>query len=82
MLLNEFPLPSLSLLEEISQGGVYPIKSAKLLLEKKKISKVVVQMIDEMYLQKSQEYCGGELIGCDEDGNLFKGLLGFIIVGL
>ena len=35
-----------------------------------------------MYLQKSQEYCGGELIGCDEDGNLFKGLVGFMIVGL
>ena len=30
---------------------------------------------------KSQEYCGGKLIGCD-DGNLFKGLIGFMIVGL
>lgn len=82
MLLDEFPLPSLSLLEKISQGGVDPIKSAKLLLEKEKISKDVVLMIDEMYLQKSAEYCGGELIGCDEDGNLFKGLVGFMIVGL
>ena len=62
--------------------GVDPIKSAKLLLEKEKISKDVVLMIDEMYLQKSQEYCGGELIGCDEDGNLFEGLVGFMIVGL
>ena len=74
MLLNEFPLPSLSLLEKISKGGVDPIKSAKLLLEKEKISKDVVLMIDEMYLQKSQEYCG-ELIGCSEDSNLFKGLV-------
>ena len=35
MLLNEFPLPSLSILEKISQGGVDPIKSAKHLLEGK-----------------------------------------------
>ena len=39
-------------------------------------------MIDAIYLQKSPEYCGGELIGCEEDGNLFKGLIGFMIVGL
>ena len=29
-----------------------------------------------------KKYCGGELIGCDEDSNLFKGLLGSMIVGL
>ena len=60
-------------------GGVDRITYAKLLLEKEKISKDVVLMIDEMYLQKSQEYCGGE---CGEEGNLFKGLVGFMIVRL
>ena len=38
-------------------------------------------MIDEMYLQRSQEYCVVDLIGCDEDGKLVKGLVGFMIVG-
>ena len=28
------------------------------------------------------EYFGCKIIGCDEDGNLFEGLVGFIIVGL
>ena len=35
-----------------------------------------------MYLQKSEEYFGGDLIGCGEDGNLYKGLVCFMIVGL
>ena len=39
-------------------------------------------MIDEMYLQKSEEYHGGEIVGCDEEGKLYKGLVGFMIVGL
>ena len=30
----------------------------------------------------SQEYWGCELIGCDDDGNLFNGLVWFMIVGL
>ena len=59
-----------------------PTKSAKLLPEKEKIPKDDVLMMDEMYLQKSQNYCGGEYFGCDEDVNLFKGLIGFMIVWL
>ena len=70
-LLDEIPL---QLLEKISQGGVDPIKSAKFSLEKENISKDVVLMIDEMYLQKSQVYLSV--------GNLFKGLVGFMIVVL
>ena len=35
-----------------------------------------------MYLQKSEEYVGGELVGVDEDGELFKGIISFMIVGL
>ena len=31
-------------------------------------------MFDEMYLQKREEYGGGELVGIDEDGELFKGI--------
>ena len=50
LLLEEFSMPSLSLLEKISKGGVDPVKSAKLLLAKGRISEDVILMIDEMYL--------------------------------
>ena len=32
--------------------------------------------------KKSEEYVGGELVGVDEDGELFKGIISFMIVGL
>ena len=35
-----------------------------------------------MYLQKCEEYFGGELKRCGEDGNLYKGLVCYMIVGL
>ena len=82
LLLEEFPMPSLSLLEKISKGGVDPVKSDKLLLAKGRISEDVILMIDEIYLQKSEEYHCGEIVGCDEEGKLYKGLVGFMIVGL
>ena len=39
-------------------------------------------IFDEMYLQKSQEYFGGEMIGGDDEGELYKGIICFMIVGL
>ena len=38
-------------------------------------------LLDEMYLQKSCDY-HGSIIGKDEDGNFFNGILVFMIVGL
>ena len=35
-----------------------------------------------MYLQKSQEYFGGEMIGCDDQGELCKDIVCFMIVDL
>ena len=37
MLLEEFPLPSLSYLKTLSQGGVEPVKALKLMLQYGKI---------------------------------------------
>ena len=68
--------------KKITKGGIDPVKAAKLLLDKDLISKDIVLMIDEMYLQKSVEYSSGEMIGCDEDDSMFKGIVGFMIVGL
>ena len=39
-------------------------------------------MVDEMYLQKGTQFHGGEYIGADEDGNLYKGIVVLMIAGL
>ena len=39
-------------------------------------------MVDEMYLQKATQYHGGEYVGADEEENLYKGIVAFMVVGL
>ena len=73
LLLEEFPFPSISYLKKLSQGGIEPLKACKLLLEQGKMDKDVTLMLDEIYLQKEEQYQGGKTIGADENGNLFKG---------
>ena len=44
---------------------------------------VMIQFIvDEMILQKSSDYHGGQMIGQDENGNYYSGILTFMIFGL
>ena len=33
-------------------------------------------------MQKSAQYQSGEYVGVDEEGNLFKGIVAFMLVGL
>ena len=47
LLLNEFPLPSISYLRQLSAGGVDAIKAATLLREESKIREDVELMLDE-----------------------------------
>ena len=47
-----------------------------------KISEDVGMIFDEMYLQKSQEFFWGEMIGCDDEGELYQGIVCFMIVGM
>ena len=82
LLLNEFPLPSISYLRQLSAGGVDAIKAATLLREEGKIREDVELMLDEMYLQKSTEFQNGNMIGKDETGEFYKGILVLMIVGL
>ena len=35
-----------------------------------------------MYLQKVEEYCGGSMVGANENDELYKGLVAFMIVGM
>ena len=39
-------------------------------------------MADEMYLQKCTQFHGGEYIGADVEGNLYKGVVALMIQGL
>ena len=53
-----------------------------MLHEKGEISSDVILMVDEMYLQKSTQYQSGEYVGADTEGNLYKGIMAFMVVGL
>ena len=82
MLMNEFKLPSLSLLKKLTTGRIDTMKAAKALKNNGNISEDVIVIFDEMYVQKCEEYTGGETIGADEDGELYKGIICFMIVGM
>ena len=55
------------------------IKSVKNTLWKGFFSHDCILTIDEMYLPKSPQYQSGE---CVEEGNLYKGIFAFMVVGL
>ena len=82
LLMKEFPFPSLSLLKKMTEGQLEAVKCAKSLKSQGVISEDVVLMFDKMYLQKCEEYCGGEIIGENENNELYKGFLSFMTVGL
>ena len=75
-------MPFLLLLKKLKRGNVNVLNACKYLRENGKISDDLVVIVDEMYLRKSVQYCKGHLIGCDEKGELFKGIVMFIIKGL
>ena len=82
LLLEQFPLPSFSLLKKINKGGVELLKSVKCLINQNKIDKDVVLLMDEIYLQKEAQYQGGRMIGVDNEGILCKDVMTFMIVSL
>ena len=62
-------------------GGIDPVKALQSLLKDDTVSVDSVLLLDKMYLQKPCDYHDGSIIGKDEDGNFFNGILVFIIVG-
>ena len=82
ILQEQFPLPSFSLLRKLHNGGVDPLKAIKLLLNEGSINSDIALLLDEIYIQKEVSYQDGEVVGKDEDGNLYKGVMVFMIVGL
>ena len=82
MLIEHFLLPPLSLLHKIRCGTTDTVKCAQVLRNESKISNDVHLMVDEMYLQKCEEHFAGDLVGCNSESELYKGLVYFIIVNL
>ena len=82
LLLEKFPLPSFSLLNKLQKGGVDAVKAIKMLKDKGHMSKKVILIIDEMFLQKCAQYQAGVYTGTDVSGELYKGILSFMITGL
>ena len=58
------------------------MKAAKILLENGSILSDIILMTDEIYLQQGIQFHSGEWIGADENGELFKGIVAFVINGL
>ena len=57
-------------------------KAAKMLLDNGSISSDVMFLYVEIYIQRSKEYVGGVSYGADEQGQLYKGVVCFMIIGL
>ena len=82
MLLEYFPLPYLPLLSKIIKRKTGAIKYAQALKKNGKISEDICLLLDEMHLQKCEEYFGGELTGSDKSEELDKGIVCFMIEGM
>ena len=67
VLIENFPMPYLSLLSKIQQGGVDALKALKTLYEKGSFSCDCILIIVEMHLQKSAQYQSGMYVGVDEE---------------
>ena len=72
----------MSLLKKWTSGFIDSVKAAKLLLEKEAMSKNCLFLVDEIYLQKSIQFHGGNFIGWNEEGTLYKGIVVFMIMSL
>lgn len=69
LVLKKFPMHPISLLNKIKQGAADPLITLKMLDDRGDILCYLVFMVDEMYLQKTTQYQGGEYVGTNEEGN-------------
>ena len=79
-LLQDITLPSLSLLQKINSGTIDAAKCVNALRIKGNNSEDICLIFDEMYLLKSEDYFRREMIGCVDEGELYKGIVCFMIV--
>ena len=75
--MEKLPLPSFNLLKKIQRGGIDAVKAIQRLLQQRAVSKDSVLLVDEMYLDKCEQYSSGKMVGADAEGNLYKGIVSF-----
>ena len=59
-----------------------PIKVVKVLLDQEKVGEDVIFLLHETYLQKDVQHQSCNLVGVDSEGNLFTGIMTFMINSL
>ena len=79
---ENFPIPSLSLLQKLRKGNLDAMKVSTYLRKNGKLSNDSTVMVDEMYLRKCVQYSVSKFIGCDKTGEFYKGIIVFMIQGL
>ena len=79
---QQFPLLSLRLLKKLTEDGIEPLKAAKVFLEQGKTGTDVALLFDEVYIQKDSQYQDGKLVDAVNEGNLYKGVIKFMINSL
>ena len=79
---EKFGIHSLSLLHKTASGNIEKAAVTTAWTQQRRISEDVILILDEIYLQKFEEYFGGHAFRTNEDGDLYKGMLCFMIVGL
>ena len=82
LFLDELPLPSISLLNKITEGNIDALREAKLLLENSSICNDIVVLFDGIYLQKCVECCRGEIFGSNINNVIYKSTVCFMIIEL
>ena len=75
LLQENFPLPSLSLLQKLRKGNFDAMKVCTYLRENGKLSNDITVMVDEMYLRKCVQYSAANLLVATKRVNFTKVLL-------
>ena len=58
------------------------MKAAKVVRENRSIPEEIILMFDEIHMQLTEEYVGGESFGWEEERQLYKEVVCYMIVGL
>ena len=70
------------MVKKLTTGSIDVLAAAKTVKDSEAIAEDIILLFDEMYLQKYEEYCGGDTFRTNEDGELYKGIMCFMIIGL
>ena len=76
------PLSSVRLLRKLKSNSIDSVKVLCKLREEGCIGNDVALLLDEMHLQQQLQFDGQDIIGCNENLEMFKGILCFMVISL